>query len=65
MLNEKLKCFINLNGLLREEQTGFRNDYATIDHIFSLSVIVNIYLSKGKRLYAALIDYLKKIIRFH
>ena len=46
MLNERLKCFININGLSHEEQTGFRNDYSTIDHIFSLSFIVNIYLSK-------------------
>ena len=59
MLNERLKCFINSNGLLHEEQTGFRNDYPTIDHIFSLSFIVNIYLSEGKRLYAAFIDYKK------
>ena len=42
MLNERLKCFINVNGLLHEEQTGFRNDYSTIDYIFSLSFIVNI-----------------------
>ena len=59
MLNERLKCFININGLLHEEKTGFRDDYSTIDRIFSLSLIVNIYLSKGKRLYAAFIDYKK------
>ena len=58
-----LRCMGKLFTLIlnerHEEQTGFRNDYSTIDHIFSLSFIMNIYLSKGKRLYAAFIDYKK------
>ena len=46
-------------GLLGDEQAGFRDGYSTLDHIFVLDTIINIYLSKKKRLCCAFVD-LKK-----
>ena len=46
-------------GLLGEDQAGFRAGYSTVDHIFALDTIARLYLSKGKKLYCAFIDYKK------
>ena len=51
--------FINTNNLLGEEQAGFREGYSTLDHIFTLHSLIDIYLSKQKRLYCAFVDYKK------
>ncbi len=59
ILNVRLTQFVDTNQLMCEEQTGFRNKYSTLDHIFSLNFIVRLYLSKNKRLYCAFIDYKK------
>ena len=47
------------SGLLGEEQAGFRQGYSCMDHIFNLKSIVDIYLSKRKRLFSAFVDYAK------
>ncbi len=59
LLNVRLTQFVDANQLMCEEQTGFRNKYSTLDHIFSLNFIVRLYLSKNKRLYCAFVDYRK------
>ena len=45
--------------MLGEEQAGFRSTYSTIDHVFVLKSIIDVYLQKRKRLYCAFIDYKK------
>ena len=43
-----------------EAQAGFRKGYSTIDHIYTLSAIIEKYLSrKGGKLYLAFIDLRK------
>ena len=46
-------------GLLCEEQAGFRKGYGTIDHIFNLKCLIDLYLFRRKKLYCAFIDYRK------
>ena len=47
-------------NLLCEEQAGFRKGYSTIDHIFNLKCLVDLYLHrKKKQLFCAFIDYRK------
>ena len=46
-------------GQIGDEQAGFRFGYSTMDHIFTLHAIINMYLGKGKRVYCAFIDYKK------
>ena len=43
--------------LIRAEQAGFRNNFSTIDHICTLHCLVNLYLSKKKKLFCTYIDY--------
>lgn len=59
LLNSRLTHFLEMNNLLGEEQVGFRTGYSTLDHIFSLHCIINLYLGKRKRLYCAFVDYKK------
>ena len=44
---------------MSQEQAGFRESYSTIDHIFVLQLIVELYQSVHKRVYCAFIDYRK------
>ena len=59
ILNKRLNSFMEENGLLMEEQAGFRSGYSTINHIFTLNYIISQYLNKKKRLYCAFVDYRK------
>ena len=58
-LNTRLSNYLDHAGSLKESQVGFRNGYSTLDHIFVLNSIVDLYLSKKKRVYTAFIDYTK------
>lgn len=58
-INQRLTGFFVNCGILGEEQAGFRSGYSTIDHVFVLHSIIDLYLSRGKRIYCAFIDYKK------
>ena len=57
-LNYRLSCYVEDNSL-GKEQAGFRVGYSTIDHIFVLQIIIELYQSVKKRLYCEFIDYRK------
>ena len=59
VVNTRLTDFLESNDLLGEEQAGFRAGYSTLDHIFSLHCLIDLYLNNKKRLYCAFIDYKK------
>ena len=60
ILNKRLYCWIEENGKIHENQAGFREGYATTDHIFTLYSIVQKCLNKrGGKLYAAFVDLRK------
>ena len=52
-------CLNCLNHILGQEQAGFGKGYSTIDHIFVLQLIIELYQSVHKRVYCAFIDYRK------
>ena len=41
------------------EQAGFKSDFSTIDHLFVLKSLADMYLSKRQRLYCCFVDYKK------
>ena len=65
VLNERIYCFLENNGLLGVEQGGFRKNNSTIDHIFALHCLIDIYLKKKKRLFCTFIDYSKAFDKIH
>ena len=59
VINSRLTSYLDATGLLGEEQAGFRANYSTTDHIFSLNSIIDIYLKHKKKLFCAFVDYAK------
>ena len=59
LLNIRVTAFLEATKQLGIEQAGFRPGYSTIDHIFTLFSIIQLYLRSGKKLYCAFVDYKK------
>ena len=59
ILNERLKKFIETFDIIGCEQAGFRSNFSTLDHLFTLYGLIDILLYKKKRLYCAFLDYEK------
>ena len=58
VINRRVSRYLEEYALICEKQAGFRSGYSTLDHIFSLKCIIDIYLSENKRLFAAFIDFI-------
>ena len=59
ILNERLKKFCEINKIIKENQAGFRPKHSTVDHIFSLKVVVDLFFKSKQKLFCAFIDYQK------
>lgn len=59
LLNSRLTDMLEGNRVISEAQAGFRAGHSTIDHIFALKSIVELYLAQGRKLYCAFVDYKK------
>ena len=59
ILNNRLFNYLESLGLLCEEQTGFRKGYGTVDYIFNLKCLIDLYLFRRKKLYCAFVDFRK------
>lgn len=58
-LNARLSNYVEGMGIIGGEQAGFREGYSTLDHVFSLQSIIELYLREKKRVYCAFVDYRK------
>ena len=59
ILNHRLTEFCENNLILKEIQAGFRKGYSTLDHIFVLKNLIDIFKSKNKKLFCCYVDYTK------
>ena len=59
VLNNRFNKYLESMNLLCEEQAGFRKNYGTTDHLFSLKCLTDLYLFRGGGLFCAFIDYKK------
>ena len=59
IINRRLQMWVDMNDTIGEQQAGFRKDYSTVDHMFTLLVIVQKQLSLNRKLYVAFIDFEK------
>ena len=60
LTSKRLYSFVENFELLGEEQAGFRKEHSTIDHLFVLFGLIDIYTKKEKRkLFCTFIDYSK------
>ena len=56
-INARLTNYIVQTCIMGEEQGDFREGYSTMDHIFVLHTLIELYLSQKKRMYCCFIDY--------
>ena len=59
VINSRLTQWAEDNDVLSEAQAGFRKDYSTVDHIFTLHAMVSKHLKKNKKLHVAFVDFRK------
>ena len=60
IINTRLNKYANASNLINENQTGFRKDYSTLDHIFLLKSFIDIFVTnENQKLYCAFVDYKK------
>ena len=60
ILNQRLSKWLQKENKIVESQAGFRKNYSTTDHIFTLYAIAQKYLCrKGHKLYVAFVDFKK------
>ena len=59
LINKRLTDFLESTGSIGPEQAGFRKGHSTTDHAFALHMLIELYKQKGKRIYAAFVDYRK------
>ena len=64
VLNQRLNSFLESTRLLIDEQAGFRKHYSTADHIFSLKMLIDIYLYKESGYIVHLLIIVKFLARF-
>ena len=57
ILNSRLNLFLEENMILNENQTGFRSQYSTLDHIFSLNAQIEILKVKKQKLFCCFVDF--------
>ena len=63
ILNNRIKNFTEESNTLGPEQAGFRKNFSTVDHLFTIYGIIDILLSKRKRLYCAFLDFEKAFVK--
>lgn len=63
VLNVRLNEYSEEFSSIKENQCGFRQNYSTLDNIFSIFILFQILKSKKKKLYCAFIDFEKAFDR--
>eukprot|EP00745_Piridium_sociabile_P027424 TRINITY_DN4419_c0_g1_i9.p1 TRINITY_DN4419_c0_g1~~TRINITY_DN4419_c0_g1_i9.p1 ORF type:complete len:266 (-),score=25.53 TRINITY_DN4419_c0_g1_i9:396-1193(-) len=59
ILNKRLTKWAETEEKIIEEQAGFRRNYSTIDHIFTLFALVEKHLMRNTKLFIAFVDFQK------
>ena len=59
ILNERLTTYCDMLGLISYNQIGFRKDFRTSDHVFTLKTLIDKSFSENKKLYVCFVDFKK------
>ena len=62
IVNERLKKYCQVNKIINENQTGFRAEYSTVDHIFYLKTLIDLFFSKVNKDCILLSLIIKKLL---
>ena len=59
IINNRLQEWIEQNNLRGECQAGFKKDYSTVDHMFTLMAMIQKQFALDRKLYVPFIDFEK------
>ena len=59
LLNDRLEKYAESYGIMKSSQGGFRKNNSTIDQVFVLQTLIDIFQKQNKKQYIAWIDYTK------
>ena len=59
LINDRLTAWADSNNIINENQLGFRKGRGTVDCLFILNGLIQLMLSKGKKLFCCFVDYEK------
>ena len=59
LLSDRLSAFLEDNEILYNNQAGFRKNFSTNDHIFSLYAIIELLKFEKKKLFCSFVDFSK------
>ena len=62
ILHNRIEKYISDNSIMNENQTGFRKQYRTSDHILTLKSIIEKLFKKGSYLFTCFVDFEKKLL---
>lgn len=57
IINNRLSAFAEDNNIITDTQAGFRKGYSTVDNIFIINCLIDIFKSQKKKLYCTFIDF--------
>ena len=64
IINNRLQDWIEQNNLMGECQAGFKKDYSTVDHMFTLMAMIQKQFALNRKLYVAFIYLRRPSIRY-
>ena len=59
ILSKRLQNYLDFEGLLEEEQNGFRSKRDCVEHIYSLTSVIRNRMTLGNSTFCAFIDFQK------
>ena len=59
IINERLNSFANSIELITKSQAGFRKGYSTVDSIFCLYSLIQLYFLSNRKLFCIFVDFRK------
>ena len=48
VINDRIHSFLETSDILGTEQSGFRKGQSTMDHVFALHCLIDVYLQRKK-----------------
>ena len=64
LIYNRMESEIESKGILSPSQAGFRTNYRTTDHIFTLLSLIKKAISNGKYLYTCFVDFRKAVAQY-
>ena len=59
IINDRLKMYSDSTNIIKETKAAYRQGYSTLDHVFLLKCVIDLFNWKKKKLFCLFVDYKK------